>query len=93
MTQPHFGQSAQIEKGHRSTLHCHLGNNAYRTQRTLKCGPGERPHPRRRLGDGVLAARIRSAAGSRSSKRRRPRVRRVERASAATATPFDPPWP
>jgi hypothetical protein len=31
--------SAQIEKGHRSTLLCHLGNIAYRTQRTLKCNP------------------------------------------------------
>jgi predicted dehydrogenase len=35
----HFGLSAQIEKGHRSTLLCHLGNIAYRTQRTLKCNP------------------------------------------------------
>jgi predicted dehydrogenase len=35
----HFGVSAQIEKGHRSTLLCHLGNIAYRTQRTLKCNP------------------------------------------------------
>jgi predicted dehydrogenase len=34
-----FGLSAQIEKGHRSTLLCHLGNIAYRTQRTLKCNP------------------------------------------------------
>ncbi len=35
----HFGLSAQIEKGHRSTLLCHLGNIAYRTQHTLKCDP------------------------------------------------------
>lgn len=35
----HFGVSAQIEKGHRSTLLCHLGNIAYRTQRMLKCNP------------------------------------------------------
>jgi predicted dehydrogenase len=35
----HFGLNAQIEKGHRSTLLCHLGNIAYRTQRTLKCDP------------------------------------------------------
>jgi predicted dehydrogenase len=35
----HFGVNAQIEKGHRSTLLCHLGNIAYRTQRTLKCDP------------------------------------------------------
>ncbi len=35
----HFGLNAQIEKGHRSTLLCHLGNIAYRTQRTLKCNP------------------------------------------------------
>jgi predicted dehydrogenase len=31
--------SAPIEEGHRSTLLCHLGNIAYRTQRTLKCNP------------------------------------------------------
>jgi predicted dehydrogenase len=35
----HFGLSAQIEEGHRSTLLCHLGNIAYRTQRTLQCSP------------------------------------------------------
>jgi hypothetical protein len=35
----HFGVNAQIEKGHRSTLLCHLGNIAYRTRRTLKCNP------------------------------------------------------
>jgi len=35
----HFGVNAQIEKGHQSTLLCHLGNIAYRTQRTLKCNP------------------------------------------------------
>lgn len=35
----HFGLSAQIEKGHRSTLLCHLGNIAYRTQQTLQCNP------------------------------------------------------
>lgn len=35
----HFGLSAQIEKGHRSTLLCHLGNIAYRTQRALQCDP------------------------------------------------------
>ena len=35
----HFNLSAQIEKGHRSTLLCHLGNISYRTQRTLKCDP------------------------------------------------------
>lgn len=35
----HFGVSAQIEKGHKSTLLCHLGNIAYRTQRMLKCNP------------------------------------------------------
>ena len=34
-----FGLSAQIEKGHRSTLLCHLGNIAYRTERVLKCNP------------------------------------------------------
>jgi predicted dehydrogenase len=37
----HFGLSAQIEKGHRSTLLCHLGNIAYRTQRALRCNPGD----------------------------------------------------
>ncbi|MGE3819741.1 MAG: Gfo/Idh/MocA family protein [Isosphaeraceae bacterium] len=35
----HFGLSAQIEKGHKSTLLCHLGNVAYRTRRTLQCDP------------------------------------------------------
>ena len=35
----HFGLNAQIEKGHRSTLLCHLGNIAWRTQRLLKCNP------------------------------------------------------
>ena len=35
----HFGVNAQIDKGHRSTLLCHLGNIAYRTQRTLRCNP------------------------------------------------------
>ena len=35
----HFALNAQIEKGHRSTLLCHLGNIAYRTQHVLKCNP------------------------------------------------------
>ena len=56
----HFGLSAQIEKGHRSTLLCHLGNIAYRTQRMLKCNP-ENGHI---LDDAaamaLLAARIRT---------------------------------
>ena len=29
--------NAQIEKGHKSTLLCHLGNIAHRTGRTLNC--------------------------------------------------------
>jgi predicted dehydrogenase len=35
----YFGLSAQIEQGHRSTLLCHLGNIAYRTQHVLTCDP------------------------------------------------------
>ncbi|MEX2216720.1 MAG: Gfo/Idh/MocA family oxidoreductase [Phycisphaeraceae bacterium] len=31
--------NADIERGHRSTLLCHLGNIAYRTGRTLNCDP------------------------------------------------------
>lgn len=31
--------NTEIEKGHRSTLLCHLGNIAYRVQRQLKCNP------------------------------------------------------
>lgn len=31
--------NAEIEKGHKSTLLCHLGNIAHRTGRTLNCDP------------------------------------------------------
>jgi predicted dehydrogenase len=31
--------NAEIEKGHKSTLLCHLGNIAHRTGRTLQCNP------------------------------------------------------
>ena len=35
----HFGLSAPIEKGHKSTLVFHLGNSSYRNQRALKYSP------------------------------------------------------
>ena len=63
----HFGLNAEIEKGHRSTLLCHLGNIAYRTAAHAQVQPGERPHPRTTRPRWPSGSASTSRAGSRWS--------------------------